>query len=116
MRKRACIVCGQLTASGSRCAKHSRNEGWTAYAARNPGRAAFYRSATWRDMRRHHLSQNPACVVCGAPASHADHITPLAEGGATTGPLQSLCEGHHRQKTTAEGHRGMKRKAERSHR
>jgi 5-methylcytosine-specific restriction endonuclease McrA len=57
------------------------------------------------------LAANPMCVVCGAKANHVDHIRPVAEGGALDGPLQSLCERHHRRKTLAESHRGMKRAA-----
>lgn len=97
----------------SRCRNHSGKSRWGLYAARHPERSAFYRSPAWRAMREAHLKANPWCVVCGRPANHADHITNFASGGREDGPLQSLCADHHRAKTLAESHRGMKRAAAR---
>lgn len=120
---RACIVrgnsltpCsdgGRAVAGTSRCRNHMYKGGWGRYAIKHPDRSAFYRSPAWRAMREAHLKANPSCVVCGRPANHADHITNLASGGREDGPLQSLCEDHHRAKTLAESHRGMKRAAAR---
>jgi 5-methylcytosine-specific restriction protein A len=83
--------------------------------ARYPERARFYKSGGWKAARERHLRANPTCTVCGARATIVDHVVNRAEGGPGLDPrnLQSLCDVHHRQKTTAEGHRGMKRKANR---
>jgi 5-methylcytosine-specific restriction endonuclease McrA len=117
---RACIVGGRGCSDGgiavagtSRCRAHMYKSGWGRYVVKHPERSVFYRSPAWRAMREAHLKANPSCVVCGRPASHADHVRPLAEGGALDGELQSLCQEHHRRKTLAESHRGMKRAAAR---
>jgi 5-methylcytosine-specific restriction enzyme A len=113
---RTCLICGQNALPGkSRCAKHLRGGSWGRYIRKNPERAAFYASAAWRSARAAQLRREPNCRVCGRPATHVDHIRPRAEGGAALDPnnLQSLCRPHHLTKTTAEGHRGMKRKARR---
>ena len=116
MTRRACM-CGAVD-----CQRHRRRvlrggsaEGWTQYKRDHPERAAYYASGAWRSRREAHLRANPDCVVCGQPASHADHVQPVAEGGVD-GPLQSMCGEHHRQETLAESHRGMKRAAERRRR
>lgn len=55
------------------------------------------------------------CVLCRAanrltPATVADHIVPLAEGGADDeSNLQSLCHACHRTKTSEEARRGRQR-------
>jgi 5-methylcytosine-specific restriction protein A len=108
-----CADGGRAVPGTSRCRAHSGKSRWGLYAAKHPERAAFYRSAAWREMRARHLAANPTCVACGQPATHADHVRPVAEGGALDGELQSLCEEHHRAKTLAESHRGMKRAAAR---
>lgn len=115
MIPRSCITCGRpVPYPFSRCELHGgKRDGWSKYKRRHPERAAFYASAYWRSRRADHLKANPLCVVCGQPANHADHITNLASGGREDGPLQSLCEDHHRSKTLAESHRGMKRAAAR---
>ena len=91
----------------------SGGSGWAKYKADRPDRAAFYRSGAWTAARSRHLAANLFCVVCGAKANIVDHIRSRAEGGADLDPtnLQSLCSEHHRQKTLAESHRGMKRAA-----
>jgi 5-methylcytosine-specific restriction endonuclease McrA len=112
--RRACRICSRPAISGaSRCADHIGKGGWSRYIAKYPDRAAFYRSGGWRAARERQLRMEPTCRICGRKATHVDHIVPMAEGGDPFGALQSLCEEHHRTKTTAEGHRGMKRKANR---
>jgi 5-methylcytosine-specific restriction endonuclease McrA len=81
------------------------------YKQLHPGRAEFYASRGWRGRRAIWLTEHPDCAICGAKATVADHIVPLAEGGAFGGALQSLCKEHSRRKTLAESHRGMKRRA-----
>jgi 5-methylcytosine-specific restriction endonuclease McrA len=81
------------------------------YKQLHPERAEFYASRGWRGRRAIWLTEHPDCAICGAKATVADHIVPLAEGGAFGGALQSLCKEHSRRKTLAESHRGMKRRA-----
>jgi 5-methylcytosine-specific restriction endonuclease McrA len=103
----------------SRCRAHTRQyrgSRWAQYAAQHPEQAAYYASAGWRERRAAHLRDNPDCVVCGRPARHVDHVLNIAAGGDLGGPLQSLCIEHHRQKTLAESHLGMKRAAARRRR
>lgn len=97
----------------SRCRNHMYKHGWGKYALKHPDRAAFYASPHWRERRAAHLLANPDCVVCGQPATAADHVTNLASGGSFGGPLQSLCFEHHRRKTQAESKLGNKRAAAR---
>jgi 5-methylcytosine-specific restriction endonuclease McrA len=84
---------------------------WERYARDHPERAAIYRSPRWQFERTRQLEREPDCRVCGAPATHVDHLVPLAEGGAPfdASNLESLCARHHGPKTLAESHRGMKR-------
>lgn len=63
-----------------------------------------------RKIRDQTLAQHPICQWpgCRDLAVTADHIVNLASGGAKYDPTnyQSLCDGHHRQKTAAESRRG----------
>ena len=123
MLPRACIVAGGSTIpcsdggiavpGQSRCRAHMYKHGWGKYALKHPDRAAFYVSPGWRERRAAWLRDNPDCVVCGKPATAADHITNLASGGTVGGPLQSLCAEHHKAKTQAESKQGNKRAAAR---
>jgi 5-methylcytosine-specific restriction enzyme A len=108
-----CADGGRAVAGASRCRNHIGKSGWARYKIAHPARTAFYASPYWRVRRAEHLAANPTCVVCGQPANHADHVTNLASGGREDGPLQSLCEEHHRRKTLAESHPGVKRSAAR---
>jgi 5-methylcytosine-specific restriction protein A len=112
----ACITCGRPVPFGkSRCPAHTSKSSsrWALYAAQHPEQARYYRSAAWRERRGAHLIANPSCVVCGQPARHVDHVINIAAGGSLDGLLQSLCTRHHRRKTLAESHVGMKRAAAR---
>lgn len=120
---RACIKPSQSSApcsdggiavpGQSRCRAHMYKHGWGKYALKHPDRAAFYASAHWRERRARHLLDHPGCVVCGEPATAADHIINIASGGTFDGPLQSLCAEHHRRKTQGESKLGNKRAAAR---
>jgi 5-methylcytosine-specific restriction protein A len=49
------------------------------------------------------LRAQPACVVCGAPATDVDHITPKRLGGRDDmANLQALCHSCHTRKTMRE--------------
>lgn len=61
--------CPELTARGGRCVKHERE----ATAQRvTPGTSAY--GPRWPYIRRAYLYRNPWCVLCGKPATVADHF------------------------------------------
>jgi hypothetical protein len=61
-----CLVCGKPT-RGSRCPAHTYRRGST---------------RSWRNLREHILRKDrDTCRYCGAPASHVDHVIPIARGG-----------------------------------
>ena len=69
----------------------------------------FYDTREWRDrLRPRQLSREPFCQWpgCTLPATVADHIEPIRQGGAKRDPknLQSLCDDHHNVKRAAERH------------
>jgi 5-methylcytosine-specific restriction endonuclease McrA len=88
---------------------------WAKYVRDHPERAKLYQSGPWKIARAEQLREAPNCQApgCDQPATHVDHRSPIAEGGAELDPanLQSLCKQHHGPKTQAESHRGMKRAA-----
>jgi 5-methylcytosine-specific restriction protein A len=109
----------QTTPSTPRVRRRPTNHNvsnWAAYKTKHPERAAFYASSTWRVMRDRHLKANPTCVVCGARASHADHVVSIALGGSQDGQLQSMCAEHHHAKTVRDSHEAAKRAAPRRRR
>ena len=56
--------------------------------------------------RDQHVCQWPdADTVCGAPASHVDHIEYGTSGPVPDHELWALCPPHHRHKTASEGGR-----------
>ncbi len=65
MPAKACVVCGTPTTQ-RRCPTHRTNRNGSTRA--------------WRKLRAHALN-GQSCALCGQPATHADHITPLAYGG-----------------------------------
>jgi 5-methylcytosine-specific restriction protein A len=64
--------------------------------------AYLYNSKRWRAIRRHHLAEQPLCVMCEeqgqiTQATVCDHIIPH-RGDIhlfVHGPFQSLCKVHH---------------------
>jgi hypothetical protein len=99
----------------SRCRAHTDKGGWNKYALRHPERAQYYRSPHWQARRAEQIRKYPNCQWpgCQLPARHADHVVALGLGGSLEGPLQSLCAEHHKAKTLADSHEGMKRAAAR---
>jgi 5-methylcytosine-specific restriction protein A len=59
------------------------------------------------------LRRNPHCVLCGMrPSTQADHIVPLAEGGADhESNMQGVCMVCHKAKTQVEAAQGVLRNA-----
>lgn len=84
MALKPCLRCGVLTNAGSYCQRHQPRNGST---------------RQWRRVRARILAHQPTCAICGAPAEHVDHITPVARGG-TDHPtnLQALCARHNLEK------------------
>jgi len=57
------------------------------------------RTASYEDIRRHILRRDPACRLCGAPATEVDHIWPRFYGGDDTAAnLQGLCSACNKRK------------------
>lgn len=56
------------------------------------------------ELRRKSLAREPTCRHCGAPGTEADHIRPIALGGARfdLGNIQTLCGACHATKTARE--------------
>ncbi|MDP9346365.1 MAG: HNH endonuclease [Actinomycetota bacterium] len=80
MAVRACLGrCGRLINSGSYC---------PACRPRNGS------SRRWRNIRARVLHRDRwTCQMCGARASHVDHIRPVLFGGSDDeNNLQALCE------------------------
>lgn len=74
-------------------------------------RRRLYASARWRRLRLQHLKANPLCVMCQAEGIiRAAEICDHRDGHQgdwearfwDTGGLQSLCLGHHREKSGQE--------------
>ncbi len=61
------------------------------------------------EVRRAILRRDPTCP-CGAPATEADHVVPVAEGGShDQANGQGLCSSCHAAKTRDEAARGRQR-------
>lgn len=62
---------------------------------------AWYRDKRWHKRRAVQLRDNPFCVDCRAPATHADHDPPHKgdEQAFFLGPLKSRCARCHNSKT-----------------
>jgi 5-methylcytosine-specific restriction endonuclease McrA len=67
------------------------HDGMRHYPPRAPRRNGSTRA--WRTTRAQVLERDGhACQQCGAPATHADHVTPRAYGGSDDATnLQALC-------------------------
>jgi len=85
------------------------------FEGRGMDNSAFYNSRAWRRFRAGYLMENPLCHECQkmklvVPATVADHIIPIADGGERWDPanIQALCASHHNSKSGREG--GKKRK------
>lgn len=99
--RQACAqpYCSALVASGY-CEEHKRPPG--NYGASSARVVPLPRG--WKRLRELVLGRdNHRCVMCGAVATHVDHIKPAHLGGTDElDNLQSLCEYHHFRKTAQE--------------
>jgi 5-methylcytosine-specific restriction protein A len=100
---RICARCGGLAQQGQPCACRPAFEG-----SNHPGN-----SRRWARCRRSQLKAQPICgwPGCRLLATEVDHVVPLAEGGSrwSSSNWQSLCGGHHAQKSTLDAQRGKTR-------
>lgn len=87
--------CRALAYGGPRCPVHAQQQ------AQQRADRIGYTSGRWRRFRAAYLAEHPLCVVCGAPATVVDHLTPHREDEAAfwAGPFQSLCASDHSRKT-----------------
>lgn len=92
--------CGSIVPSGERCA--CQVEGDRARKARHdrrrPSAAQRGYNHEWRKARQVYLTTHPRCVMCGAPATHVDHIIPHRGDDRLfwdQNNWQSLCAHHH---------------------
>lgn len=89
----------------SRCRAH----GGGAWSRVDPASKHRY-DARWRDLRARVLREQPTCAMCSAPATDADHIIAVADGGTDAREnLRGLCNSCHK-KHTAKQNRDRRRK------
>ncbi len=104
MSKRLCPIHGvwEKTGTAKRCPQCSKQsqKNYDDFR-RDKTLTKFYASPEWRKLRKLQLTQDPLCVICGRPATVADHIQEIKDGGCKLciENLQSLCNGCHTSKT-----------------
>lgn len=95
--------CGRIKQPGHPCVCRGRHQVPTPDA--RPNRHARGYDADWVKLRAKHLKANPACVVCGAPATTVDHkisVRARPELRLVPSNLQSMCASCHGRKTVRE--------------
>lgn len=98
--------CTQYAVTRGKC--HDHRPVWETPSANSRALTGAQRAK----FKRQVLRREPNCRQCGQPATEADHIIPIAEGGATTDISngQALCEPCHEAKTAADKQRGIERR------
>lgn len=105
LAKRYCTTpfCSELVDRGGRCANHTRRLPDDRPTAWRRGYGRQHRA-----NRAYVLRRDPLCVRCLAlgraePSTDADHVVPLARGGADDpSNMQGLCHSCHSRKTARE--------------
>lgn len=91
---RPCLTCSIPTTRGTRCplceAGHQAQRNHERDAKRGSSTQRGYGS-DYRKARTKLLAGDPACHWCGALATTADHLIPLARGGGVEGNLVPSC-------------------------
>lgn len=88
VRDGACSLCGPVRRRADRGRGTAAQRGY---------------GARWQRLRKLYVRHHPLCVVCGAPATDVDHITPKRRGGSDDeSNLQALCSTCHNRKTNRE--------------
>lgn len=89
------------------CPEHQPPAGWVTH----PSPASALAGTQRRAFRAAVVTPGARCVACGAPATVADHVIPIAEGGTNTPDNgQPMCEPCHNLKTQAEARRARQRR------
>ena len=111
MKTKICLKpgCGRAAVQGKDyCQRHiSLQDSRKVFTKR--GKSAkwhsLYETSEWRKRRREFLKKYPICVICGKPATIADHITPH-RGDLSLfydeQNLQPMCQACHSRKTLKE--------------
>jgi 5-methylcytosine-specific restriction protein A len=105
MKKTICayVGCNELVDSGY-CPKHTSTR--VPFAGATKSNAVLYNTRRWRTLRRHHLADNPRCVLCGSADNlTVDHVVPPRgneDSFYDPNNLQTLCTNCHRVKTNQE--------------
>ncbi|UXE04804.1 HNH endonuclease [Arthrobacter phage Shambre1] len=89
--------CGKYATKDGRCDDHQRQP-WENTSKRNQ----VLDRKLWERAKKHHLTLEPGCRVCGSTHNVVvDHITEIADGGAPydDSNLQTLCGAHDTEKT-----------------
>lgn len=98
---RYCPRCPTLVTAGQAYCDQCQPVGWATHPSQ---RNTQHTREETRAFRRAVLAREPNCRHCGNPATQADHIVPVADGGtndpATNG--QGLCDECHATKTKHE--------------
>jgi 5-methylcytosine-specific restriction endonuclease McrA len=83
-----CTICRRRIPRGSRCSRHRTI---------SPSSRAWHEPGAPKVRKQLLSSPGAGCAVCGATADlEVHHVTPAADGGATTpGNLVVLCRRHH---------------------
>jgi len=100
MSKKLCNIHGLYETDKCQKCKQSSNRVYNK-VFRDQEVQKFYNSTQWKKIRNIKLSQSPLCVVCGAIATHVDHIKEIKDGGSPTDleNLQTMCLPCHNRKT-----------------
>ncbi|MBM3190985.1 MAG: HNH endonuclease [Chloroflexi bacterium] len=87
--------CPEIAVERGRCAKHQLPPRERPSDTRESAARRGY-DAAWRRIRAEYLRAHRDCEVCGYPATVADHIVPLAQGGTHEATnLRALCRACH---------------------
>lgn len=103
MPNRIC-PCGFSVPKGQRCAcqQQRAKQRQQADDAKRGNSAARGYDADWSKLRFRYLHRHPSCVVCGAPATHVDHIQSVRETPhlrLVESNLRSMCGPCHSRRT-----------------
>jgi 5-methylcytosine-specific restriction endonuclease McrA len=105
-----CADGGRAVPGRSRC----RNHGGKAWARQPASRRDHYSDPEYVRNRRIVLADSPTCAYpgCYAPATTADHIRPVSQGGDNSiENLRPMCRRHNEQLGGALGRAALKRRA-----
>lgn len=103
--KRSCLYpgCGAAQENEGYCSTHAHLRPMPPSEVQRGSAHARGYDRRWQKLRLMVLRAQPACVVCGAPATDVDHIIAKRAGGKDSlENLQPLCGACHRRKTMAE--------------